>query len=335
MKSSVIVPVHNGETYLRKALPALVASTRAPAEIIVVDDGSTDGTGDLARSFGATVVSLPGGPHGPAAARNRGAEEATGDILVFLDADVAVHTTTLERIADHFAVAPDVAALFGSYDDRPAEPGIVSRYKNLLHHFTHQHSRADAKTFWAGCGAIRREVFVECGGFDERFRRPSIEDIDLGLRLCQAGHRIRSCPEIQATHLKRWTLAGLIHTDVFLRAIPWSRLILRSGSLADDLNTSRSSRYSALAAWVLAIALFAGAWLPWAFLGLLPALVILQVCNARLLALMYRCGGIRFAAAASILHLLYYLYGSLAFALIAAEHAIDLHRVRPLNKHPL
>ena len=50
---------------------------------------------------------------------------------------------------------------------------------------------------------------------------------------------------------------------------------------------------------------------------------------------MYRCGGIRFAAAASILHLLYYLYGSLAFALIAAEHAIDLHRVRPLNKHPL
>ena len=188
-----------------------------PAEIIVVDDGSTDGTGDLARSFGATVVSLAGGPHGPAAARNRGALEATGDILVFLDADVAVHTTTLERIADHFAVAPDVAALFGSYDDRPAEPGIVSRYKNLLHHFTHQHSRADAKTFWAGCGAIRREVFVECGGFDERFRRPSIEDIDLGLRLWQAGHRIRSCPEIQATHLKRWTLAGLIHTDVFLR----------------------------------------------------------------------------------------------------------------------
>lgn len=323
MKCSVIVPVYNGQRYLENALSALAASTRAADEIIVVDDGSTDGTADLARRHGATVVTLAGGPRGPAVARNCGAEASSGEILVFLDADVAVHPTTLERIAARFALDPGISALFGSYDDRPPEPNTVSRYKNLLHHFTHQNSRADASTFWAGCGAIRREAFVDVGGFDEGFRRPSIEDIDLGMRLTSGGRQVRSCPDILVTHLKRWTLRSLIHTDVFLRAIPWSRLIVRRGSLPNDLNTSRSSRYSAAAAWILALAVLAAAWQPWVLLAAIPALAILHACNARFLAFLYRCGGLGFAAKASALHFFYYLYGSLAFAFVAAEHAAD------------
>ena len=226
---------------------------------------------------------------------------------------------------------PEVAALFGSYDEHPPEPGLVSRYKNLLHHFMHQRSRRDASTFWAGCGAIRRTVFRRCGGFDESFRCPSIEDIELGLRLNRMGYRVWSCPDVQATHLKRWTFAGLIHTDVLCRAVPWTRLILRSGALADDLNTSRSSRFSAVAAWMLAIVLLLCPWLPWAMLGLFPAMVILLVCNARLLSFFYRRGGIRFAAAAAGLHFLYYLYSSLTFTLISIEHVINQRRVVPCN----
>lgn len=327
MKCSVIVPVHNGRHYLERSLSALAESARPADEVIVVDDGSTDGTAEAARRLGATVVTVAGGPRGPSVARNRGAEAASGDILVFLDADVAVHATTLGRIADHFARDPGLSALFGSYDDRPPEPDAVSRYKNLLHHFTHQNSRHEASTFWAGCGAIRREAFVACGGFDESFRRPSIEDIDLGMRLTREGHRVRSCPDVLATHLKRWTLRSLVHTDVFLRAIPWSRLILRRGSLSDDLNTSRSSRYSAAAAWVLALTLIASAWQPWVLVGVPPALGVLHACNARFLAFLYRCGGARFAAQASALHLFYYLYGSLAFAFVAVEHAASPQRI--------
>ena len=73
----------------------------------------------------------------------------------------------------------------------PRLQGVVSQYRNLLHHFVHQHGNSEASTFWAGCGAIRRSVFEEMGGFDEqRFPTPSIEDIELGYRLRQAGHRI-------------------------------------------------------------------------------------------------------------------------------------------------
>lgn len=140
MKSSVIVPVHNGEIYLERCLSALAASTLRADEILVVDDGSTDGTAALARRFGTKLVTLAGGPYGPAVARNRGAAQAQGEILIFLDADVVVHAATLERMAAYLELNPEVSALFGSYDESPPDPGLVSRYKNLLHHFVHQHS---------------------------------------------------------------------------------------------------------------------------------------------------------------------------------------------------
>ena len=69
----------------------------------------------------------------------------------------------------------------------------------------------------------------------------------------RAGHRVWSCPDVQATHLKRWTLVSLIYTDIFRRAVPWTRVILQNKSISNDLNTSRSNRYSAVAAWILTI----------------------------------------------------------------------------------
>ena len=76
--------------------------------------------------------------------------------MVFFDADVLVRPDTLTRYAVLFANEPTVAAAFGAYDDRPTEPGAVSQYRNLLHHFTHLSNAGEAYTFWAGCGAVRR-----------------------------------------------------------------------------------------------------------------------------------------------------------------------------------
>jgi GT2 family glycosyltransferase len=318
MKITVIVPVHNGGKFLGRCLDALAVSTRRPDEVIVVDDGSTDETSALARECGSRVLSVPDGPVGPAAARNQGAGMAQGDILVFLDADVAVHPNALERIETHLHQNADVAALFGSYDDDPPDPGLVSRYKNLLHHHTHQHSRREASTFWAGCGAVRREVFTALGGFDKSYGQPSIEDIDLGDRLKRAGYRVWSCPGVQSTHLKRWTLASLVWTDIFNRAVPWTRLILRNGSLPDDLNLGTSNRLSALAAWAIVAALATGIVFPWAWITLMPALGVFYACNADFLRLLRRRGGTFFGLAASGLHLLYYLYSSATFAVVFA-----------------
>jgi GT2 family glycosyltransferase len=326
---SVIIPVHNGGDDLRRCLDALAASTRPPDEVIVVDDASSDGSGDLARHRGARVVRLDGSPHGPAFARNRGTETAQGDILVFCDADVAVHAHTLARVERYLVEHPEIAALFGSYDDTPPARGLVTRYKNLLHHYVHQHGRREASTFWAGCGAIRCEVFAALGGFDEGYTRPSIEDIELGARLRHAGYRVWLCPDVQVAHLKRWTFASLLRSDIFDRAIPWTRLILRDACLLTDLNLDTRSRLSALAAWAAVAFLVLGFWSPWAWIGMLLGMVALGVLNADLYRFLARQGGMGFAVGAVGLHILYFLYSSLAFALIAGPAWLARHRLAP------
>jgi glycosyltransferase involved in cell wall biosynthesis len=284
-----------------------------------VDDASTDGSADIAESLGARVISLPGGPWGPARARNHGAAAAQGEMLLFLDADVVVHTDTLAHVEREMAANPEVAALFGSYDASPVAMGFVSRYKNLLHHYVHQHGRREASTFWAGCGAVRQKVFRALGGFDERYRRPSVEDIEMGLRLRRAGYRIRLCPDIQVTHLKAWTLGGLLQTDIRDRAIPWTRLIVSYSHLPDDLNLDKRSRGSALAAWGVVVFFLGGCRSPLWWLGLIPAGAALWALNADLYRFFRRQGGNFFAARAAALHLLYLLYSSLVFVVVAAK----------------
>lgn len=323
---SVVIPVHNGGENLRLCLEALAQSTRRPDEVIVLDDASTDGSGEVAQQFGARVLRLPGPPRGAAVPRNRGAAVASGDLLVFLDADVAVHTDVLEKMDRAMTEHGDIAALFGSYDTCPRAQSLVSRYKNLLHHYVHQQGRGEASTFWTGCGAIRREVFESVGGFDESFR--AIEDIELGTRVRQAGYRIWLCPDVQVTHLKRWKLRSLLRSDIFDRAIPWSRLVLQSAQLPAVLNLAVRSRWSALAAWA---ALLLGAlvwWWPWAGVATLLCLALVGALNADLYRFFWRQGGLLFGVVATGLHILYLLYSSLVFLLVAGQTMLGRFLVR-------
>ena len=112
-------------------------------------------------------------------------------------------TPTRSRASARFRGGPTLTAVFGSYDDAPAEPGVVSQFRNLLHHHVHQQGAGEATTFWAGLGAVRADAFRAAGGFDaERYPLPSVEDIDLGTRLSRNGGRILLDPLIQGTHLK-------------------------------------------------------------------------------------------------------------------------------------
>ena len=328
MNLSVIIPVHDGGDNLRLCLEALADSTRPPDEVIVVDDASTDGSGDLAQKHGARVLRLPGPPRGAALPRNRGATIASESVLVFVDADVAVRPEALALAEQTLSLHDDVAALFGSYDASPRAQGLVSRYKNLLHHYVHQHGRREASTFWTGCGAMRREVFDAVGGFDEGFR--VLEDIELGTRLRRAGYRIWLCPEVQVTHLKRWTLASMLRSDIFDRAIPWSRLVLQNPQLPAELNLDFRSRWSALAMWA-AVAFLPLAWWPWACVGTLLSLAVVGVLNVDLYRFFWRQGGGLFAAGAAGLHALYLLYSSLVFVLVAGPTILSRLLVRGIK----
>jgi glycosyltransferase involved in cell wall biosynthesis len=258
----------------------LEAARRAgPFEIIVVDDGSSDQTPAIAQAYGVRLLKT-GGRLGPAGARNLGAREAQGTILFFVDSDVQMYDGTVERVWDAFQNDGSLDAMIGSYDDSPADPDFLSQYKNLMHCYVHQRGRAEASTFWSGCGAIRRDVFLAHSGFSDNYRRPAIEDIELGYRLVQAGRKVRLDRELRVKHLKRWTFWGLVKTDIFDRGIPWSELILRDRNMPDDLNLQLSQRVSVALVYVL-IAVALAAAIRWRGYILIPGYVAVFLLLSR------------------------------------------------------
>ena len=235
---SIIVPVRNGAGTLRACLEALVSAPGPARELIVVDDGSEDNSADIAASLGVRTLKYA---HrlGCAGARNSGARHTTGPVLVFVDDDVVIHPSALQRISKFMSENPDYCAVFGSYDSEPGDPGFMSQYRNLLHHFTHQRGKCEAETFWTGLGAIRRSDFQKIGEFRSI---PAVADVALGLELSDAGFRIRLDRDLLGTHLKSWTFTSILATDIFLRAAPWSEIILKRGRITDDLNTTLLNR---------------------------------------------------------------------------------------------
>ena len=319
---SVIVPAYNGTKVLPASLEALAASDlpRSEWELIVVDDASTDGTGHLAQQYADRVVRLDLRPHGPSYARNRGVEVARGEILVFIDADVTVHPTTLRQFCEAFRGAPDdVAAIFGSYDANPPAPGVVSRYRNLYHHYVHHQNPGEAETFWAGCGAVRAAAFRAVGMYNEwHFSRPQVEDIELGHRLRDHGYRILLRPDIQATHLKHWTFRNMVATDLNDRGVPWMRLLIRRGQTAESqsLNLKRAEKVkTALVA--LAVASLAWGVYQRTMTGVLLAVLLLApvlLSNLHLYRFFQQQGGFWFALATVPLNVLYYAINTVAAA---------------------
>ncbi|MDR3623443.1 MAG: glycosyltransferase [Paludisphaera borealis] len=308
---SVVIPVYNGGRDFECCLRRLRDSDATDFEIIVVDDGSTDGSGALAESFGARVVRHDT-PQGPAAARNLGAKLAQTPLVFFLDADVAVHRDTVSRILGRFRADPGLSALFGSYDDLPTAPGLVSQYRNLLHHFVHHQGvfvddARPAKTFWTGCGAIRRQDFLDHGGFDPGlYRRPAIEDIELGYRMTRAGLKIILARDVQGAHMKRWTLRNVIKTDIFQRGVPWMLLMKRSHVQETDLNVKPGQKVCVAAAGLLTLSLPMAPFRPWALVTVPLTFLALVALNRDFYGLLARRRGWAFAIAAVPLHFAYF-----------------------------
>ncbi len=317
---SIIVPVYNGGEPFRRCLQSLKNLNPPPLEVIVVADGDTDGSWQLAKEFGTQVIRLPTCSGGPAKPRNLGALQARGEYLFFVDADVWVYPDTLRQVSDAFLRHPDLTALVGSYDDTPSEKNFLSQYKNLIHHYVHQHARPDASTFWGACGAIRRRVFLDMGGFDEKYRRPSIEDIELGYRLKKAGHEIHLSKDIKVRHLKRWRIASMLKADFFYRAIPWTELILRDRLFVNDLNIRHSERFCVALVYGLLGTLLGGFW--WHSMWGVTALIVvaLLAINAPLYGFFMKKRGMVFGLQSIPWHWLYYFYSGLGFAIGLFRH---------------
>ena len=312
---SIIVPVYNGGEAFVRCLDALAALAPPPGEIVVVDDGSSDGSSARAQRASFRVLHTGSVRSGPASARNLGARQAQGEILFFLDADVEVRHDAVAQIIEPFHGAPCLAAAYGSYDDAPVASNFVSQYKNLFHHFVHQDASGAGTSFWAGCGAIRRDIFLRLGGFNTAYKRPSIEDIELGYRLKKMGYQTQLLKCLQVTHLKQWTLGSLLENDVRDRALPWAQLILREREFPADLNLKVSHRLSVVLVFVMLGALASTIVAPAGLMAAGACALLLLVLNLRLYRFFASRRGLWFVLRAIPLHWFYYLYSGSAFAL--------------------
>jgi glycosyltransferase involved in cell wall biosynthesis len=332
---SVIVPVWNGKDTVRRCLQCLYQSTYRDFEVIVVDDGSTDATRSVVAGFPCQVYGIENA--GPGAARNYGSKHACGEILFFLDADILVNPDSLEKIVEIFNQRPELDALFGSFNKNTPPENFVTQYKNLLHHYTHQTAERDAATFCGGFGAIRHDRFREVGGFDRRHR--FLEDVEMGMRMRRAGMTILLERDLQFTHCKRYSLGSLIRSDLFGRAVPWTRLVLSARVFRNDLNTRThnvlSVPVSIASAAGMMILPAAAAFSPQA--GICTAALIAACVlafgwlNRRFLGFLRKERGAVFALRGALLLWIGYLYSALGVVIGMLNHLVSQKHAAPAS----
>ncbi len=223
MDVALVIPNHNGERWLPGVLESVAAQTVAPAEVVVVDDGSTDGSAALvAERFGAVRVLELEGNHGFARAANAGFAAVTTEAVALVNTDVVLAPDWLERAAGTLAQEPRAAAVATKLVDLE-DPAILYSAGDVLRRdgvceqrgrFERDGGRYDTPgEVFSACAAAalyRRTAVEAAGGFDERLGT-YLEDVELGLRLRLAGWHCRWEPRAVARHAGGGSSAALRH----------------------------------------------------------------------------------------------------------------------------
>ena len=322
---SIIIPYFNAAGTIAQTLESIAQSTYPNYEVVTINDRSVDGSGDIVIQYPGLHLSMIH-QYGAATARNKGVDISSGQILFFVDADVTVQPDTLEEAVRTLDENPEIAACFGEYTPLPHGGNFPTVYKNLVHHFTHQTANEKARTFWCGCGAIRREDFEQVGGFNDNFFAASVEDIDLGYSLFKAGKKILLNKKLQVTHGKRYTFWTLIKSDLLYRAIPWTKLMASRNIFTPDLNLKWSNIVSGLllvfAPPLVAAAGIAAGWnrVRWLVLILFVFYLLL---NRKIFRFVIKQKGILFLIPFILMYTLTYAYSCIGFAIGVAAYIKD------------
>ncbi|MCD4780408.1 MAG: glycosyltransferase [Candidatus Omnitrophica bacterium] len=185
---SVVVPAYNCESTIARTITAIKNQSFKPKDIIIIDDGSCDGSAHTVKFFPEVkYVFQPNA--GPAAARNKGAELAEGEVLFFTDSDCIPAKDWIEKMIQHFD-RPLIGAVAGSYGIANADNRLARGIHNEIL-FRHDHLMPEYPSAFGSYNvAIRKSVFHQVGGFDESYRWASGEDNDLSYKLLKAGFKI-------------------------------------------------------------------------------------------------------------------------------------------------
>ena len=273
---SIIIPVKNGQDTIGKLLDSIFLQDYNDFEVIAVDDGSTDNTSEILSQYPIRVlrseVSL-----GAGLARNRGASEAQGEILVFFDSDVILLPGVLSRMTKCFT-QDGMNVMGGIYALEPANNGWYQRYKALVDFFWHKDISKN-NCFAARCGAIRKSLFLREGGF-RVFSGASVECEDLGHRLMDR-YPIYILHGIQVLHHFPGLKKGI--KDLFKRSFAWSSLFIKRKRFDNVATTSRNAIATALAPLSI-LMLAASIFTPWAPLGASALFLLYLIANGKFFA---------------------------------------------------
>jgi GT2 family glycosyltransferase len=315
---TIIVPVCDSATTLPLCLAAIAAQSYAPIEIIVVDDGSTDDSASIAQAAGATVV---GGPvnQGVGGARNLGAAHANGDILFFLDSDIALAPDAVAVAVATLQQHPEAGAVTGALDAEPLLPvGLAGRYRAVQQYVWFNEVDGEAPGLRAGICAIPARVFAQIGPFDPRLRHT--EDQEYNYRLARH-YCILATPALCGRHDYRTTLRAILG-KVFQRARHGSPLWLRNRGLPGGAATGHRALGSAclLAALVaLPSPLLLG---PWALLATPVLLAVAIGLDHTTYRYAFTSGGVAFGGYFTLVHLLVTSVSAVAVGVGVLQHLL-------------
>ncbi len=225
---SVIIPAAGSAPLLAEVIAAVETADPGPGEVIVVDDGLSEDALADAKNASVKVILNRRGCKGPASARNTGAAAAAGDVICFLDADVIVPPDFFNRLIVYFTDT-NVDGVIALQSAEIEYNDWASTYKNLWMRYTYERLEGPVALFYTSAAAIKRDVFEKIGGFDENYRRPSVEDTAFGRELARIGARIIVAKELEVEHRKRYT-TGQVFRLALRRGTELARLILRLGT---------------------------------------------------------------------------------------------------------
>lgn len=209
LRASIIIPAYNAEKTLERCLQACLSQDYPDFEVIVVDDGSSDATATISKAFDEIPYHhQPNG--GPAKARNTGAKQASGDLLVYTDSDCIPAPDWLSQLAAYFE--DDVSAVGGTYAIANPESRLA-RVVQAEIATRHRLFSRDVDFLGSFNVAYRRDAFVAVGGFDETYEQASGEDNDLAYRLTDRGGRLVFTSDAVVAHFHPERLLPYLRTQ--------------------------------------------------------------------------------------------------------------------------
>ncbi len=294
MNVSVVIPSAAAPDVFEEVLASVFNQTMMPYEVICVDDAMDQkaiGIADrFAKQYPIKVIKNDGS--GVSAARNTGARAVLGDIILFIDTDVVLKPNAISLITDVLKSKPQYDGIVGVQSAELRFGDFFSRWKNHWMRFTYQRLSGDVHLFYTSCAAILKSAFLKSGGFDENYKKPSIEDTVFGAALGRMGAKILPVSEFEVEHVKAYTLKSVLKTDVYRSAalVKYALRNVRSGHGTGAGKTSVPITFmlSALLMAIAWVSLIPAVFLnPWWFVLPVSIIVFLWALNGSWLKYLY------------------------------------------------